>query len=144
MTFTAFAAGGAQAQVQGGSSPSAPTTQPQAEASSDANAATGEVIVTANKRAENVQNVPAAVQVLGGAELRGKSITEFTDLAKVAPSLVVRPAEQPQNSNITIRGITDCLARGYDRDGFFEVDTGEQKSWTIQLTDPTGTNPQRP
>jgi uncharacterized membrane protein len=34
----------------------------------------------------------------------------------------------------TIKGIEDCLARGYDRSGFFEVDTGDQKSWTVQLT----------
>lgn len=40
-----------------------------------------------------------------------------------------------RNKEFTIRGIEDCLARGYDRSGFFEVDTGEQKSWTIQLTD---------
>ena len=49
-----------------------------------------------------------------------------------------------RNKEFTIRGITDCLARGYDRDGFFEVDTGEQKSWTIQLTDPTDAAPPRP
>ncbi|MFN3689151.1 DUF1036 domain-containing protein [Salinarimonas sp.] len=36
----------------------------------------------------------------------------------------------------TIEGFEDCLARGYDRNGFFEVDTGEQRSWTVQLTDP--------
>ena len=36
----------------------------------------------------------------------------------------------------TIRGIEDCVARGYDRSGFFEIDTGEQKSWTVQLTQP--------
>ena len=44
----------------------------------------------------------------------------------------------------TIRGTEDCLARGFDRSGFFEVDTGEQKSWTIQLTDtnrPGGAQP---
>ncbi|KNY23893.1 hypothetical protein AKJ13_05335 [Methylobacterium sp. ARG-1] len=41
-----------------------------------------------------------------------------------------------RDSEFTIRGVEDCLARGYDRNGFFEVDTGEQKSWTIQLTDP--------
>ena len=28
------------------------------------------------------------------------------------------------------------MARGYERSGFFEVDTGEQKSWTVQLTEP--------
>jgi uncharacterized membrane protein len=35
----------------------------------------------------------------------------------------------------TIRGTEDCLARGFDRSAFFEVDTGEQKSWIIQLTE---------
>ncbi|MFO1185337.1 MAG: DUF1036 domain-containing protein [Bauldia sp.] len=34
----------------------------------------------------------------------------------------------------TIRGIEDCVARGFVRTGFFEIDTGEQKNWTIQLT----------
>lgn len=36
----------------------------------------------------------------------------------------------------TIHGIENCLARGYSRTGFFEIDTGEQRSWTVQLTDP--------
>jgi uncharacterized membrane protein len=49
-----------------------------------------------------------------------------------------------RNKEFTIRGIEDCLARGYDRAGFFEVDTGEQKSWTIQLTDGGGAPPPRP
>ena len=40
-----------------------------------------------------------------------------------------------RNREFTIRGTEDCLARGYDRASFFEVDTGEQKSWTIQLTE---------
>jgi uncharacterized membrane protein len=40
-----------------------------------------------------------------------------------------------RNREFTIRGIEDCLPRGFDRASFFEVDTGEQKSWTIQLTD---------
>lgn len=35
-----------------------------------------------------------------------------------------------------IEGRQDCYARGYDRTGFFEVDTGKDaKSWTVQLTD---------
>ncbi|MEX0853263.1 MAG: DUF1036 domain-containing protein [Bauldia sp.] len=37
----------------------------------------------------------------------------------------------------TINGIEDCVARGFERSGFFEVDTGEQKSWTVQLTEPS-------
>lgn len=46
-----------------------------------------------------------------------------------------------RDREFTIRGVEDCLARGYDRNGFFEVDTGEQKSWTIQLTDPGRAGP---
>jgi hypothetical protein len=38
-----------------------------------------------------------------------------------------------RDKEFTIRGIEDCLARGYDRTGFFEVDTTEQRSWTVQL-----------
>jgi len=44
----------------------------------------------------------------------------------------------------TIRGTENCLARGYDRTGFFEVDTGEQRSWTVQLTDTAEQASQRP
>jgi uncharacterized membrane protein len=37
-----------------------------------------------------------------------------------------------------IDGRQDCFVRGYDRTGFFEVDTGKDaKNWTVQLTDPT-------
>jgi len=35
----------------------------------------------------------------------------------------------------TIEGISDCVARGYERRGFAEVDTGDSTSWTIQLTE---------
>ena len=41
-----------------------------------------------------------------------------------------------RDREFTIRGVEDCLARGFDRSGFFEVDTAEQKSWTVQLIDP--------
>ncbi len=34
-----------------------------------------------------------------------------------------------------ITGINDCFARGYQRAGFQEYDTGQQSSWMVQLTD---------
>ena len=40
-----------------------------------------------------------------------------------------------RDKEFTIRGTEDCLARGFDRTGYFEVDTGEQRAWTVQLTD---------
>lgn len=41
-----------------------------------------------------------------------------------------------QQKEFTIDGIKECIPRGYEQTGFFEVDTGKQESWTIQLTDP--------
>jgi uncharacterized membrane protein len=36
----------------------------------------------------------------------------------------------------TIEGVSDCAKRGYKSTGFFEVDTGEEQSWTVRLVDP--------
>jgi len=40
-----------------------------------------------------------------------------------------------RDKEFTIKGTENCLARGFDRTGFFEVDTGDQRAWTVQLTD---------
>ncbi|MEO6396175.1 MAG: DUF1036 domain-containing protein [Devosia sp.] len=40
-----------------------------------------------------------------------------------------------RDETFTIFGVEDCLARGYERTGFFEVDTQSQPDWTLQLTD---------
>ena len=49
-----------------------------------------------------------------------------------------------RDKEFTIRGTDDCLARGFDRTGFFEVDTAEQPSWTVQLTESAEAAPQQP
>jgi len=49
-----------------------------------------------------------------------------------------------RDKEFTIRGTSDCLARGYDRTGFFEVDTGEQRAWTVQLTESSEQSQQHP
>jgi uncharacterized membrane protein len=49
-----------------------------------------------------------------------------------------------REKEFTIRGTENCLARGYDRTGFFEVDSGEQRSWTVQLTDSAEQAPDKP
>ena len=38
----------------------------------------------------------------------------------------------------TIRDVKECVKRGYKKTGFFEVDTGEERDWTVRLTDPEG------
>jgi len=43
-----------------------------------------------------------------------------------------------QDIEFTIRGIEDCVARGFDRTGFAEIDTGNRDVHIVQLTDQTG------
>ena len=40
-----------------------------------------------------------------------------------------------RDETFTIFGVEDCLARGYERTGFFEVDTQSKNNWTLQLTE---------
>ena len=47
-----------------------------------------------------------------------------------------------RDESFTIFGVEDCLARGYERTGFFEVDTQNKPDWTLQLTDPTNNDTQ--
>lgn len=38
-----------------------------------------------------------------------------------------------RDQEFAIRGPQDCYARGYERAGFMEIDTGEQADWTVEL-----------
>ena len=46
-----------------------------------------------------------------------------------------------RDKEFIIRGTGDCLARGFDRTGFLEVDTGDSGDWTVQLTESGETRP---
>lgn len=37
------------------------------------------------------------------------------------------------NKEFRIDGLKNCFTRGYERTGFFEVDTGSQKNWQVRL-----------
>jgi uncharacterized membrane protein len=39
------------------------------------------------------------------------------------------------SKDFQITGVKDCYARGYEKLGFFEVDTGDQSNWTVQFKD---------
>ncbi|MBD8067279.1 DUF1036 domain-containing protein [Devosia sp. PTR5] len=43
-----------------------------------------------------------------------------------------------RDETFTIFGVEDCLARGYERSGFFEIDTQNRSDWTLQLTESGG------
>src|SRR5262245_35900827 len=71
----------------------------------DASGALEEIVVTSQKRVENVQEIPLAVQVVSGATLEAQGIREFSELTRATPSLMIRPAEHPVNASISMRGI---------------------------------------
>jgi iron complex outermembrane receptor protein len=64
-----------------------------------------EIIVTAGKRAENIQDVPASVLVVTEDALEQSNIRDFDDIVKVAPSVTITKTSQPGNNSINIRGI---------------------------------------
>ncbi len=103
-------AGTAQAQTQSADTSAATTVAAGAAAAQSAGKMVqddGEIVVTttAQKRFENIQNVPLAVQVVTPAQLEAQGVRNFQDLGKVAPSLTIRPAEHPVNANVSLRGV---------------------------------------
>ena len=75
------------------------------ESSAPADDALQEVVVTAQKREQNVQSVPLSVQVIGETQLAAAHVENFEDFNRVAPSLLVRSDVTPINATVAIRGI---------------------------------------
>lgn len=64
------------------------------------------VTVTAERRSENIQNVPASIQAFSAKEIDDLGIKASTDIGQLAPNLdVALPAGQGNQPIITIRGI---------------------------------------
>lgn len=66
-----------------------------------------EVIVTAQKRAENVMEVPSSISVLGGSMLEKTVPQSLIDLNGLVPGLTVTSAGNPGQAHVTLRGIAD-------------------------------------
>ena len=58
-------------------------------ADAEANQSSGDIIVTAQKRAENVQDVPIAITAVTSEQLNAAGVASTSDLTMVAPSLNV-------------------------------------------------------
>ncbi|MFN6935098.1 MAG: TonB-dependent receptor [Tsuneonella sp.] len=73
----------------------------------------GEIIVTAQRREQNLQDVPAAVTALTGDALQQRQITDATDLQNTIPSVVISAGTGTSNSaRIYFRGIGEDESRG--------------------------------
>src|SRR5579872_56136 len=79
-------------------------SQPTVGSNSDQYVLT-EVVVTAQKRSENLQEVPAAVSVLRGADLENLQAGQLSDYAAYVPGLQVDSGGTPGQTQITLRGI---------------------------------------
>ena len=65
-----------------------------------------EIVVTAQKRAENLQETPLAISALSAEAIEQRSISGVGNLSAIAPSLsVTRTPSAPTNATVFIRGI---------------------------------------
>jgi iron complex outermembrane receptor protein len=102
------------------------TTEPAARASvTTADDKTGnqlaEVVVTAEKRAENVQDVPIAITTYSDSDLRSKGITNIQGLSRLIPNVNLDSGSPFSGSN----SVLSASIRGIGQDDFaFNLDPG--------------------
>lgn len=72
-----------------------------------------EIVVTAQNRAQNVQDVPIAMSVVTGEEVASAGVTDFTSLQRIAPVLNI--VNDTQLTKVSIRGV-GTLAHGPTQD----------------------------
>jgi iron complex outermembrane receptor protein len=69
----------------------------------------GEIVVTAQKRAERLQDVPLAVTAVGAATLAARQINDTNSLVAAVPSLSFQQGANPTNTSFRIRGVGTAL-----------------------------------
>ncbi len=94
------AQGGGNPDSTANSGPSRPAT-----ASPQTGVSVGEVVVTAERRAEDVQKVPIAITAIEGASLDSEGITGFKELSTRVPSLRFGAGVTGGENVITMRGL---------------------------------------
>lgn len=93
----------------------APLLAAETDASAERSRVIEEILVTARRREENVQDVPAAVSAFGARELQEQQISTPMDLQKITPSLGIGGVNSVFNrslSNYSIRGVGQGLFGG--------------------------------
>lgn len=68
-----------------------------------------EVVVTAQKRTENVKDVPASISQISGDDLAARHIVDYDDLTRSVPSVSFSSNGTEGLSNIEIRGVSSAV-----------------------------------
>ncbi len=98
------------------------SVSPQAQAQTEA-AESIEVIVTAEKREENVQDIPSSITVLGEQELEDAGVNSLNDIAGNTPNLSLFSfGDSRYFNNYSIRGLSNFNFLSRDAAGFFVDD----------------------
>jgi len=71
----------------------------------EADVEAGEIIVTAQKRTENLQDVPISISVLSGENLQQSGAVQLVDFGAYTPGLQVDSTGTPGQSTISLRGV---------------------------------------
>ncbi|MEX2150598.1 MAG: TonB-dependent receptor [Steroidobacteraceae bacterium] len=79
----------------------------------DASTILGEIIVTAQKRVESLQDVPLAVSAVSGAKIAEAGIMKIEDLKNYVPTMFM--TETAIGNNISIRGIFSGVNPGFEQ-----------------------------
>lgn len=69
-----------------------------------------DILVTANRRSEAVNNIPSAVDVLSSQKLQNFAITTLSDVGKIDPSLALQTYGAAQQ-NLIIRGVASTVGQ---------------------------------
>jgi iron complex outermembrane receptor protein len=78
----------------------------QDAAQDDGSVLGSEIVVTAQKRQENVQDVGIAISAYSGDQLRALGISKSADIASYSPGVHISGSLAGQNTQFTIRGVT--------------------------------------
>ncbi|HZU62257.1 MAG TPA: TonB-dependent receptor [Novosphingobium sp.] len=82
----------------------AQTTAPAA-APAASSGAIADIVVTATRRAERLQDVPVSVTAVTSALISRQNVRDINDLPKLVPGLTLNYGSQPGNNSINLRGI---------------------------------------
>lgn len=93
----------------------ATASEGQGAAAPDSADAGGEIVVTAQKRTERLQDVPLAVTAIGGQALSDRQINDTQSLVAAVPSLTFQQGTNPSNTTFRVRGIgTQLFSQGVE------------------------------